>query len=182
MALVFALILSLPVLLLQAYGFFMPALDHAQRRRVRPLMIVAPVLFLGGVAFGYLVVLPAAIRFLQNFNSGQFNVLVQASQYYTFAATTLLAMGVLFQIPIAILAITRAGVMTPRQLRRSRRYAIAASAAVAAFLPGDIFTMALEAAPLYILFEASVLVAAIVERHERRAQRAGEAAPGPSVP
>ena len=72
-------------------------------------------LFVAGVAFGYFVVLPAAVQFFQNFNSDQFNVLVQASQYYKFAATTILAMGLLFQVPVAILAITRAGVITPRQ-------------------------------------------------------------------
>jgi sec-independent protein translocase protein TatC len=172
--LIFALILSLPVLLLQAYGFFMPALEPAQRRRMRPILAAVPLLFIGGVAFGYFAVLPAAVKFFQNFNSGQFNVLVQASQYYKFAATTLLAMGLLFQVPVLILAVTRAGVITPGQLRRHRRYAVAACAAVAALLPGDAITMLLETVPLYLLFEVSVLVATIVDRREqRRAAAAG---------
>jgi sec-independent protein translocase protein TatC len=114
--------------------------------------------------FGYFVVLPAAVHFFQNFNSGQFNVLVQASQYYHFAATTLIAMGLIFQVPVAILAATRAGIATPRQLRHNRRWAILACAAVAAFLPGDAVTMLLETVPLYLLFEFSVLIATIVER------------------
>jgi sec-independent protein translocase protein TatC len=178
--LIFALILSLPLLLLQVYGFFIPALDPEQRRRVRPLVMAVPALFLVGVAFGYFVVLPAAVKFFQNFNSAQFNVLVQASQYYKFAATTLLAMGLLFQIPVAILVVTRAGVITPRQLRKNRRYAILACAAVAALLPGDAITMLLETVPLYLLFELSVIVATIVERRERRSQlRAATAVPGP---
>jgi sec-independent protein translocase protein TatC len=134
-------------------------------------------LFLVGVAFGYFVVLPAAVKFFQNFNSAQFNVLVQASQYYKFAATTLLAMGLLFQIPVAILVVTRAGVITPRQLRKNRRYAILACAAVAALLPGDAITMLLETVPLYLLFELSVIVAAIVER--RSQLRAATAVPAP---
>ena len=128
-----------------------------------------PLLFVIGVGFGYFVVLPAAVRFFQNFNSGQFNVLVQASQYYKFAATTMLAMGLLFQIPVGILGVTRAGVITPRQLRRNRRYAVAACALVAAILPGDLVTMLLETVPLYLLFELSVLVAAVSERRARRA-------------
>ncbi len=168
--LIFALILSLPVLLLQLYGFFMPALEPEQRRRMRPVLIAVPGLFLMGVAFGYFAVLPAAVKFFQNFNSGQFNVLVQASQYYKFAATTLLAMGLLFQVPVAIMAVTRMGLITPAQLRRNRRYAIAVCAAVAALLPGDAVTMLLETVPLYALFELSVLVAAVVARRERRAQ------------
>jgi sec-independent protein translocase protein TatC len=108
------------------------------------------------------------LHFFQNFNSSEFNVLVQASQYYKFAATTLLAMGLLFQIPVAILAVTRAGIVTPRQLRHHRRYAILACGLVAAVLPGDAVTMLLETAPLYLLFEASVLLASITERRRAR--------------
>jgi sec-independent protein translocase protein TatC len=161
---IFALIISLPVLLLQAYAFLMPALDERQRRHMLPITLAIPVLFAAGVAFGYTVVLPAALHFFQNFNSDEFNVLVQASQYYKFAATTLLAMGLLFQVPVAILAVTRAGIVTPRQLRRNRRYAVLACGLVAAVLPGDAVTMLLETLPLYILFEASVLLAAVSER------------------
>ncbi|HEX3831322.1 MAG TPA: twin-arginine translocase subunit TatC [Solirubrobacteraceae bacterium] len=166
--LIFALILSLPVLLLQAYGFFMPALSSAQRRQMLPVTAAIPLLFAAGVAFGYTVVLPAALHFFQNFNSDQFNVLVQANQYYKFAATVLLAMGLLFQIPVAIIAVTRAGLITPTQLRHNRRYAVLACCAIAAILPGDAITMLLETLPLYILFELSVLIAAYSERRARR--------------
>jgi sec-independent protein translocase protein TatC len=172
---IFALILSLPVLLLQAYGFLMPAFDPRRRREMRPLVLAIPALFMTGVAFGYVVVLPAAVHFFQNFNSAQFNVLVQASQYYKFAAMTILAMGLLFQVPVGVMAITRAGVITPRQLRANRRYAIAACALIAAVLPGDAITMLLETVPLYLLFEGSVWLATIVE-HRRRARERREAA------
>jgi sec-independent protein translocase protein TatC len=166
--LLFALILSLPVLLLQVYGFVMPAFEPRQRRRMLPVVLCIPVLFAAGVGFGYAVVLPAALHFFQNFNSSEFNVLVQASQYYKFAATTLLAMGLLFQIPVGIVAVTRAGLITPQQLRHNRRWAVLACCAIAAVLPGDAITMLLETLPLYLLFEFSVLVAAISERRERR--------------
>jgi sec-independent protein translocase protein TatC len=173
---IFALILSLPVLLLQAYGFFIPALEPSQRRRMLPVTLAIPVLFITGVLFGYFVVLPAALHFFQNFNSGQFNVLVQASQYYKFAATTLLAMGLLFQVPVAIIAVTRAGLVTPAQLRHNRRYAVLACGLVAAILPGDAITMLLETLPLYLLFELSVLVATISQwRADAAAARALQA-------
>jgi len=123
-ALIFALILSLPVLLYELYGFLLPAFSPEQQRVATPLMLAIPFLFVAGVLFGYFVVLPAAVRFFQNFNSGQFNVLVQASQYYHFAAVILLAMGLVFQVPVAILAATRAGVVSTAQLRHNRRYAI----------------------------------------------------------
>jgi sec-independent protein translocase protein TatC len=163
-SLMFALVLSLPLLLYELYGFVLPAFSPTQQRAAAPLMLAVPALFAAGVAFGYFVVLPAAVRFFENFNSGQFNVLVQASQYYRFAAVTLLAMGLLFQVPVGVLAVTRAGIVTPRQLRRNRRYALLACGAIAAMLPGDAITLLLETLPLYLLFEASVAVAAIAQR------------------
>ncbi len=164
----FALVLALPVILYQLYAFLIPAFAPEQRRRARPLIAAIPVLFVAGVAFGYEIVLPAAVRFFQNFNSEQFNVLVQASQYYHFAAVTLLAMGLVFQIPVAILAAVRARIVTPAQLKHNRRYAILACAGVAALLPGDAVTLLLETVPLYLLFELSLLLARIMERRERR--------------
>jgi sec-independent protein translocase protein TatC len=177
-SLAFALILSLPVLLFQIYAFFIPAIDPVHRRRVRPVLWASPGLFIVGVLFGYFVVLPSAIHFLENFNSGQFETLVQASQYYSFAATILVAMGLVFQVPLAILALTQSGTMTPGQLRRGRRYAIGACAAVAAFLPGDVVTMLLETVPLYLLFELGVLIASVLERRGSRHGLAAMAATG----
>ena len=172
-SLLFALILALPFVLYQAYAFLMPALHPHERRNVRPLVVSIPFLFATGVLFGYFVVLPAALHFFQNFNSDQFNVLVQANQYYKFAATTLLAMGLLFQVPVGIVAITRAGFITPRRLRKNRRYAVLACGAVAAFLPGDVVTLLLETVPLYLLFELGVLFASVADRRARRRARTG---------
>ncbi|HTA13480.1 MAG TPA: twin-arginine translocase subunit TatC [Solirubrobacteraceae bacterium] len=174
----FALVLSLPVILFELYGFVLPAFSPSERRMIVPLLVSVPFLFVAGVAFGYYVVLPAAVHFLQNFNSSQFNVLVQASQYYKFVATVLLAMGFAFQAPVAIIGAVRAGLVTPRQLRRNRRYAILGCAAVAAFLPGDAFTLLLETVPLYLLYEASILIASVVVRRDAaRATAEGERRP-----
>ncbi len=173
----FALVFTLPIILFQLYGFVLPAFHPNERRIAMPLMAAIPFLFITGVAFGYYVVLPAAVHFFQNFNSGEFNVLVQAGPYYRFAAMMLLAMGLIFQVPVAILGVTQAGIVTPQQLRRHRRIAIVACAAVAAFLPGDFVTMLLETAPLYLLYEGSILIAALVAR--RAAAREAKAAAAP---
>lgn len=165
---IFAMIFSLPVILYELYGFLLPAFSPQQRRVTTPLMLAIPFLFVAGVMFGYFIVLPAAVRFFQNFNSGQFNVLVQASQYYHFAAVVLLAMGLVFQVPVGVLAATRAAIVTTKQLRHNRRYALLACGAVAAFLPGDAITLLLETVPLYLLFELSVLIARIIEHRETR--------------
>ena len=85
-------------------------------------------------------------------------------------------MGLVFQIPVGILAVTRSGIVTPKQLRHNRRYAVLACGAVAAFLPGDAITLLLETVPLYLLFEISLLLAGIFERRDlRRARRAAAA-------
>ncbi len=173
-ALIFAFILALPVILFQLYGFLLPAFSPTQQKVASSMVMAIPLLFIAGVLFGYFVVLPAAVRFFQNYNSSEFNVLVQANQYYHFAAVTLLAMGLVFQIPVAILAATRAEIVTPTQLRHNRRYALLACGAVAAFLPGDAVTLLLETVPLYLLFEVSLVLASVFERRERR--RAARAA------
>src|SRR5271155_4613749 len=170
-ALIFAFILALPIILYELYGFVLPAFSPEQQRIANSLVLAIPLLFVAGGAFGFFVVLPAAVRFFQNFNSGQFNVLVQASQYYHFAAVILLAMGLVFQVPVGVLAATRAGVVTTRQLRHNRRYAILACGAVAAVLPGDAITLLLETVPLYLLFELSVMLARIIDRRDRRRAR-----------
>jgi sec-independent protein translocase protein TatC len=175
-SLYFALVISLPVILFELYGFLLPAFSPGERRVALPLLTAIPFLFTAGVLFGYFVVLPAAVHFLQTFNSAEFNVLVQAPQYYRFVATTLLAMGLFFQVPVAILAATQAGIVTPRQLRGGRRYALVACAAVAAFLPGDLVTLMLETVPLYLLYEASILLAALMARRGR-AREAKQAQP-----
>ncbi|MHB1859795.1 MAG: twin-arginine translocase subunit TatC [Solirubrobacteraceae bacterium] len=169
-----ALLISLPVLLYELYGFVLPAFKPEERRVAMPLLLAVPFLFALGVAFGYFVVLPAATHFFQNFNSGQFNVLVQAKSYYKFASLVLIAMGVVFQVPVGVLAVTEAEILTPADLRKGRRYALVACAAVAAFIPGEVVTMLLETIPLYLLYELSVLIASVVaRRRERRAVRTG---------
>jgi sec-independent protein translocase protein TatC len=174
----FSLVLALPLILFELYGFVLPAFSPSERRTVLPLLISVPFLFAAGATFGYLVVLPTAVHFLQNFNASQFNVMVQANQYYKFAATVLLAMGLTFQAPVAILGAVQAGIVTPRQLRRHRRYAILVCAAIAAFLPGDAFTLVLETVPLYLLYEASILIASVVARRDTaQAKAAGEGRP-----
>jgi sec-independent protein translocase protein TatC len=171
----FAIVLTLPVILFELYGFVMPALTPGEQRTARPLLWAVPLLFVIGVLFGYFLVLPTAVRFLQNFNSEEFNVLVQAGPYYSFAATLLLAMGLCFELPVLVIGATRAGLISPERLRKGRRYALLACVVVAALLPGDAITMALEVVPLYLLYEASILVASIAWR--RRASDAATELP-----
>ncbi len=157
-----AIILALPVLLFEAYAFFLPALAPQERKVVLPLLLLVPALFVAGVAFGYFVVFPAAAKFLLNFNDQQFNIQVRARDYYGFFATTLLAVGLVFQVPVGILAVTRLGIVTPKQLASNRRYAYVVCAVIAAALPGvDPVTMLIETVPLIALYELSILLSRV---------------------
>jgi len=155
-----ALILSLPILLYQAYAYFLPAFSRSERRVILPILLLAPVLFLAGIAFGYFVVMPAAVKFLLGFNESQFNVQVRARDYYSFFSTTMLGCGIVFQLPLGILAVTRLGIVRVEQISANRRYAYLVIAVIAAALPGvDPISMLIEMVPLLVLFELSILIA-----------------------
>ena len=161
-----AILLALPILLFQAYAFLLPAFAPGERKVALPLMLMVPFLFLAGVAFGYFVVLPRAVDFLQNFNDDDFDILIQARDYYKFAVLFIGSIGLLFQIPVAVIAITRLGILTPRQLHAQWRYVLlglAVLAAVATPTP-DPVTMLLALGPLFLLFEASILISAWLNR------------------
>jgi sec-independent protein translocase protein TatC len=171
-----ALLISLPLLLYQAYAFILPAFSPRERDVALPLMWMVPFLFIAGVVFAYYFVLPNAISFLQNFNDDNYDILLQARDFYRFEIMVLMLMGVLFQVPIGILAITRVGIVSTTQLRKNRRYAILVIAVLAMLLPGqDPVTMLLMMAPLIVLFEGSILLASLLDRRAARASAREEA-------
>ena len=170
-----ALLLSLPLLLYQAFAFVLPAFSPREKRVALPLMLLAPFLFIAGVVFGYFIVLPAALDFLQNFNDDQFDILLQAQDLYKFSVTVLMAMGLVFEVPVAVLAITRVGIVSVDQLRRQRRYAILVIAVIAMLLPGtDPVTFASIMVPLLVLYEGSILLAAVLDRRAERREAAAD--------
>jgi len=152
-----ALIIVSPLIVYQLWAFVVPAFSADEQRVARPLVVLTPLLFIAGCAFGYYFVLPTAVTFLLNFNDDQFNVLLRASDYYSFFGLTVLAMGALFELPLAILIAARMGIVTSDQLRANRRYAVLAIAVLAMLLPGvDPVSMLIEMVPLLILYELSV--------------------------
>jgi sec-independent protein translocase protein TatC len=155
-----ALVLSLPIFIYQLYAYVLPAFSKQERRVVLPILLMFPFLFIAGIAFSYFVVMPAAVSFLLNFNDSEFNIQVRARDYYSFFSMTEIAGGLIFQLPLAILAVTRLGIVSVDQLRSNRRYAYLACAVVAAALPGvDPISMLIEMVPLLVLYELSILLA-----------------------
>jgi sec-independent protein translocase protein TatC len=171
-----AVLLVLPLLLFEAYAFVLPAFSPRERELALPVMLLVPFLFIAGVAFAYFLALPKAISFLQNFNSDQFDILIQARDLYSFSIMVMGVMGLLFQVPIGIVGLTRMGILTTAQLRASRRYAFLIIAIIAMLLPGqDPVTMLVMMIPLLVLYEGSILVSALLDRRAARAQRRAEA-------
>jgi sec-independent protein translocase protein TatC len=159
------LLLALPLILYQLYAFVLPAFSPTEKRVAFPLLLMVPVLFTCGVLFCYYVVLEPATEFLLSFNDDEFTTAVRARDYYSFVALTTIAMGLLFQVPVVVLALTRLGITTPEALRRNRRYAILGCAVLAAMLPTiDPLTMILEMIPLIVLYELSILLAQAIGR------------------
>jgi sec-independent protein translocase protein TatC len=160
-----AAVLAAPFILWQLYAYILPAFSPSEKRVALPILLLFPVLFVGGIAFAYFAVMPAALHFLLGFNNGQFNIQVRARDYYSFFSMTELAGAIVFQMPLMILAVTRLGIMTPEQFSKNRRYAYLIIAIVAAALPGvDPISMLLEMVPLLILFELSILIARVFGR------------------
>ena len=170
-AFAFALLLGLPFLLIRRGRSSHRRSLPPSGARCGPLLLCAPALFATGVAFAYFLVLPPAVRFLQGFNHGAFDVLVQARAYYRFELMTMLALGAMFEIPVLLLALGRAGILSSATLRRHRRYAIVGLSVLGALLPGtDPVTTLLETLPLFALYEATIVLLRLSERRRSRRQ------------
>jgi len=155
-----ALIVSAPFISYQLFAYVLPAFSPRERKAIMPLLITIPALFIVGCIFAYFVVVPAAIKFLLNFNDEQFAIQLRAREYYSFFSMTLLAGGAVFELPVVILALVRLRILSVQQLRKNRRYAYLICAMLAAALPGvDPISMLIETVPLLVLYELSILLA-----------------------
>ncbi len=161
------LILAAPVILWQFWGFFAPAVDQRQERRVLYFVFFAAGLLAGGIVFGYFVALPAAVHYLTNFDKSEFNIQLRAKDYYGFTTMVLLAMGIVFELPVFVLSLVRLGILSTRQLRSNRRTGYFIIAVVAVALPGvDPITTVIETVPLWVLYELSIWLSVLMERRE----------------
>jgi sec-independent protein translocase protein TatC len=160
-----AVAVTLPLLLYQLWSFLAPAIEEGTQRTVAVFATFATILFAGGAAFSYFVVLPRALGFLTSFGDEFFQVEVRASYYFSFVTVTLLASGLAFQMPIFILALVRLRILSAAKLRRNRRVGFALMVVFAVLLPTvDPVSLALEVAPLIILFELSIQLAGVMEK------------------
>jgi sec-independent protein translocase protein TatC len=157
--------LAFPVLVWQLWSFLVPAVAERAQRLVAVFVLFASFLLVCGIAFGYFLVLPQAIHFLTNFDSTYYNTQLRAKDYYSFVTTVLIAVGVVFELPIFIIALVRIGALSTKTLRSNRRLGYFIVAIIAVLLPGiDPVTTTLEAIPLLALYEGSIWLAVLIER------------------
>ena len=170
-----AIAVALPILLYQLWSFLAPAVEESTQRVVSVFVVLATALFAGGLAFGYAIVLPRALRFLTEYDDHLYDVQIRASYYYGFVSLALLGMALVFELPIFILALVRLRVLTSDKLRRNRRMGIFLVVLVAALLPTvDPVSLAFEAIPMLILFELSIWLSVLMERRWERAALASD--------
>ena len=164
---------SFPVIAAQLYLFLAPGLYKNERRALIPYLVAAPTLFICGAAFAYYFIFPAAWKFFLGFESPggigglPIQLETKVSDYLGIVMHLMIAFGLSFQLPVILVLLVKAGVMTLEQLRRGRRYAIVAIVVVAAFItPPDIFSQIALSVPLYLLYEMSILLCSRMKKKE----------------
>jgi sec-independent protein translocase protein TatC len=171
-------LLALPVMLWQAWAFLAPALEERHQRQLIGYVLLATVLLVCGVAFGYFVALPAAVHYLTNYDKSLYDIRLRARDYYSFATMVMLAMAVVFELPIVVITLVRLGILSTARLRRERRIGYFVVACIAVALPGiDPVTTTIEAIPLLVLYEASIWLSVLTERRSARMEPASLSEP-----
>jgi len=165
-----AFALALPVLLYQLWSFLAPAMEENSQRVIAVFVLFSTVLFSGGLAFAYYIALPRAVTFLTNFDAELYDEQIRANYYFSFVSLTLLAISLVFELPIFILALVRLRVLTADKLRNNRRIGYICVLSLAVLLPTvDPVSLAFEAVPLLLLYEGSIWLSTFMERRWERA-------------
>lgn len=155
-----ALILTFPYLIWELWRFIVPALYEKEKKAIGGAFLMATGFFYIGVAVGYVLVLPACVQFFMNYSvSSMITNSITIASYMSMFTSTVLLVGVAFEFPTVIWALSRLGLLTRKQLRSGRRYAVVAVLVLAALVtPADPLSMIIVAAPLYLMFEVSILM------------------------
>ena len=174
-----ALMLSFPVLAIQLWRFIAPGLYVREKKAFLPFLLLTPVFFIGGACFAYFVAMPWALHFLLSYQGDVGGIHQEAlpgvGNYLTFVTRFLFGFGAAFLLPILLMILERAGIVTREQLARSRRYAVVAAAAASAVLtPPDVVSMLLLLVPLYGLYEFAILAIRLTHWHAARKARKSE--------
>jgi sec-independent protein translocase protein TatC len=174
LALGVGLLLAAPIIVYQIWAFLSPALLPSEKRAIVPSLYFGLVLFMIGVAMAYYIALPVTLQFTMGFQTESLEQAIVISEYLSVVIRLLLAFGVVFELPVVILALTFVGLVTPEFLAEKRRHAIAGITILCALItPGDVITLTiLMMIPLVLLYELSITLSKLVVRRRRVASLA----------
>jgi sec-independent protein translocase protein TatC len=175
-SLMVGIIIASPVIVYHVWAFLSPALHRHEKKVVIPVILGAVALFVSGVALAWFWVIPMMLKFLMTFQTESLTGMITATGYFSFVTTLALTFGAAFELPILILALAALGLVTPEFLSRFRPYALVLTFVVSAFVtPGDILLASFAlTAPLYLLYEVSVILTRIIFRKRRQRAALGE--------
>lgn len=170
-ALIFGIVLSLPVILYQLYAFVAPGLLKSERKYVWPVILFATLSFLAGAAFAYLVIVPLALNFFLGLAPAVVENHIALDFYFGFVARIVLVFGVVFELPVLSLLLTKIGILTPEMLKKYRRYAVVIMFVAAAILtPPDPTTQIMLAIPMLLLYEATIWISYFFRKKKDQAE------------
>lgn len=180
MSMAFALgaICASPVIIWQVWGFLSPALYKHEKKLVIPVLIFGALLFLAGVSLAFYGIIPITFKMFFSIQTNSLTPMITLGDYFDFTIGLCLVLGAVFELPIAVLALTALGLVTPAFLSKFRRHATVVCLVTAAFItPGqDPFSLIAIAIPLYFLYELSVICSVVVYRRRQRKEAARAAA------
>jgi sec-independent protein translocase protein TatC len=160
-----AVVLALPVILYQVWAFVAPGLYAHEKKLVAPLVVASTFLFMLGMAFAYFLVFPVVFGVMKTFTPDGVAWMPDIAAYFNFVVNMFLAFGITFEVPIAVVLCVKVGLVTVAKLREIRPYVIVGSFIVAAVVtPPDVLSQLLLAVPLCLLYEAGIIVAALMTR------------------
>ncbi|MCW3488521.1 twin-arginine translocase subunit TatC [Dethiobacter alkaliphilus] len=168
LALISAVFLSLPVIFYQVWCFILPALHQKERRLTLLISALSLFFFMLGALFAFLVVMPFTIRFFLGFSSDQLEPMLSFSSYISYTLGLVIGFGLVFEMPVAVMILTRLGVISAGFLAANRMYAAAVIfVAAAIFTPPDVISQLMMAIPMLGLYEVSILFARVVSRNKQ---------------
>jgi len=168
-ALIAGIVLATPVIFYELWMFLAPALYQKEKRYIIPFVTFSTILFLIGSLFGYFVVFPYGFKFFISFATDEIQALPSVKQYFSFAIRLLLAFGLVFEMPLVVLFMTKIGMVTPDAMKKFRKFAILCAFILAAILtPPDVATQIMMALPLIILYEISIIISQGVYRKKEK--------------
>jgi sec-independent protein translocase protein TatC len=168
-AFVAGLLLAAPFIFYEMWMVATPRFRQRQGRLVLPFVLISSLLFIGGALFGYFIAFPVAFKFFLGFENQHLQSLPSVKQYFSFSIRLLLLFGLIFELPVAVFFLTKAGVITPEAMKKNRAYAMLGVFVLAAIVtPPDLISQVMLSIPLLVLYEVAILISKLAGSKKSR--------------